>query len=38
MTTQDISLLIGQLFVCWVLGWGAGYVLTQFKRGIDQVV
>jgi hypothetical protein len=37
MSLLDVSALVGSVFVCWVLGFTAGYVLTMFKDAVNDV-
>jgi hypothetical protein len=36
MTILDIAELLGYLVSVWAAGFSGGYVLTQFKRAIEQ--
>lgn len=36
MNTNDLAQYLGYLIVCWSLGFSGGYVLTNFKRGLEQ--
>lgn len=37
MSATDIGLFLGQLFAAWALGWTGGYLLTSFRRAMNQV-
>lgn len=38
MSASDIGLFLGQLVTAWVVGFSAGYVLTQFRAAVQQAV
>lgn len=37
MTAAEIGEYIGLLFAAWSLGFASGYLLTNFKRGLDSL-